>query len=528
MGDVSRKTQNISRKGPQRFCNYLSNDIDPTKPVAGVAVATNGNLAFETFSSQKKLGYAGSLVQDRANWMANSLPTLGAKPLSQLVIPGSHDAGTYVIRDCSALGGTCNSKTQIGSIYDQLQAGARYFDIRPVFYKRAFEIGHFGNIKDDKLIPSIVSILGAIFLASISDNQGCDGAHLSDVLNDVARFLKTTREVVILKFSHYYNRDADVNQFNNAVMTALTSAVTGALFDYFYFRRSGSPRLANTPLNMLIADRKQGIVLPVFDVVGTAQAPSGAGLYSYLDFNPAGNAQTQRTKSDLLVYDMFADKNNLKEAVPDQVAKLSTPANHGGDLFLYSWTLTQGTAQSLTCNDSKTFANDILTLARTADMALGENITTLKRNGVINGQTIPNIIYLDAVSGFAGDAAVWLNQRLYVGDTLLGDQRGYLSSNDSLVSANGRYQLTYGRDGDLVLLGPNGRIRSVSNTKGKPTWRCVMQGDGNFVVYSRPYDAAFASDTVGNPGAKLVLSNTGTLNIVDAKGKNVKAPKLGG
>ena len=44
-----------------------------------------------------------------------------------------------------------------------------------------------------------------------------------------------------------------------------------------------------------------------------------------------------------------------------------------------------------------------------------------------------------------------------------------------------------------------------------------MQGDGNFVVYDSSHHPLFASDTSGNPGADLVLSDNGSL-AVDAPG----------
>ena len=66
----------------------------------------------------------------------------------------------------------------------------------------------------------------------------------------------------------------------------------------------------------------------------------------------------------------------------------------------------------------------------------------------------------------------------------------------------------------------------MSKTAGQPAWRCIMQEDGNFVVYSSPYVAVFASDTQGNPGSRLVLSNDGQLGIFGPSGNRLNAPKL--
>ena len=41
-----------------------------------------------------------------------------------------------------------------------------------------------------------------------------------------------------------------------------------------------------------------------------------------------------------------------------------------------------------------------------------------------------------------------------------------------------------------------------------------MQGDGNLIVYSPAGTALWWSGTNGNPGASLVLDDTGTLEII--------------
>jgi rhodanese-related sulfurtransferase len=528
-GQVNRQAKTVQWKaGAARVCNYISMGSDLSKPVTAVSVATNGYLGIEAYATNgAMLGYSGSLVLDRSRWMQNSLPQLGAKTLKQIVFPASHDAATNVIRDCSFLGGECAAKTQINTIYDQLRSGSRYFDIRPVYYKKALETGHFGSIKDirnNAPFITLASPITGIVLATLSDNQGCDGAHLAPVLADVARFMKTgVKEVVILKFSHYYDRDKDVTQFDKTVMTLLVNAVRTALKDYLYVRPAGSRRLANTPLNKLIGNR--GIVLPVFDLKDGAQVVLGDGLYSYLDFDPAKPLAGQLAKADLVVYDDFANTDSLTTLETNQKAKLQTAANRQADLFLYSWTLTLSDLTSFFCAFSLS-GSTTLGLASMAGSALQESVSRLHRNGVITDSVVPNVLYLDSVSGFCADTAVWLDQRLLIGDTLSGDQRGYLRAGDSLVSASGTYRLTYQPDGDLVLYKGTARVKSLSSTKGKATWRCIMQDNGNFVVYSAPYTSVFESGTGGNPGARITLKDSGKLVITDRKGNKIASAKL--
>ena len=61
------------------------------------------------------------------NWMRDHNATIGARHLSEIVLPGSHDAGCSRIRRPL---GNITSQTQGLEIYDQLMAGSRYFDLR--------------------------------------------------------------------------------------------------------------------------------------------------------------------------------------------------------------------------------------------------------------------------------------------------------------------------------------------------------------------------------------------------------------
>ncbi|MFH8336520.1 hypothetical protein [Streptomyces sp. AM6-12] len=79
------------------------------------------------------------------SWMEQLGDTVGDRPLNQIVMPGSHDAGTAGITkdsgmcDAGDTVGTARkwpalaasmSRTQSGSLVDQLEAGSRYLDLR--------------------------------------------------------------------------------------------------------------------------------------------------------------------------------------------------------------------------------------------------------------------------------------------------------------------------------------------------------------------------------------------------------------
>lgn len=118
--------------------------------------------------------------------MHQSLRTRGDRPLSQICIPGTHDA---------AMGGlTCAHQlledivarftpTQSQSIDRQLELGSRYLDIRPEMSHRAGWTGH-----ND-------STFGAL------------GQSMQSIINAVNAFTAKHQELIILNLSHATQTD---------------------------------------------------------------------------------------------------------------------------------------------------------------------------------------------------------------------------------------------------------------------------------------------------------------------------------
>src|SRR5207237_2614554 len=136
----------------------------------------------------KTLWSSTSRITNRATWMHDRLDTLGNRQLNRLVLPASHDAAMYhggwKLTSTSAkplsLPFAILGKTQSLSIYGQLMAGVRYFDLRPRWMRGRFVLYH-GPIS---------------------------GPDLGEVLRDINRFASEAHyELVILKFSHFDNID---------------------------------------------------------------------------------------------------------------------------------------------------------------------------------------------------------------------------------------------------------------------------------------------------------------------------------
>src|SRR5215208_92052 len=96
---------------------------------------------------------------------------------------------------------------------------------------------------------------------------------------------------------------------------------------------------------------------------------------------------------------------------------------------------------------------------------------------------------LAATSAF-GQALDGTRNTLQPGDRLL--------AGESLTSAEGRYELAYQTDGNLVLYdGATGVALWWTGTVGEVPGEAVMQGDGNFVVYNAEGTPLWWSGTAG-------------------------------
>jgi pimeloyl-ACP methyl ester carboxylesterase len=95
-----------------------------------------------------------------------------------------------------------------------------------------------------------------------------------------------------------------------------------------------------------------------------------------------------------------------------------------------------------------------------------------------------------------------------------------LNSDQSITSANGRFHFIYQDDGNLVLY-DGGTPLWASGTDGRPVGVCIMQGDGNLVIYARNGQPIWSSDTWQHPGSRLVVQNDGNVVIYSPDGTPV-------
>jgi hypothetical protein len=290
-----------------------------------------------------------------ADWMSGHLDTLGSKTLPQLTLPASHDSAMYESGFTASFG-----RTQNLSIYKQLSAGVRYFDLRPQY-------------KTNQLFLHHGSILGPKF---------------ANVLDDIHRFMQEGHhELVLLKFSHYDGITTQSYQ-------TMVGQITQSLRPWLYQSLPPNHRLADVPLNDYI--RSTGRVLILCDGQFPIDNPT-PGIWVYRDWDSRHPEQ-----GDLRVYDQYSNSMSYETMKKDQLdrfenydGKCANRADVPCDLFLLSWTLTPPT--------------DVPQFAKIPNAHLANDLAGLSVPNRFGMRV--NLLYADCVDTWLTDVAITQSRR---------------------------------------------------------------------------------------------------------------------
>lgn len=296
-------------------------------------------------------------------WMQANIGTLGSRPLKHIAIPGSHDAGMYTLNGGTAFSDSANTQTQTLTVGQQLNAGSRYFDIRPVISDGQFVTGHYSDV------------------TQIKSWQGSNGESMANIINDINSFTNSNQELVIINLSHAYDTD-----LGNSNYPALTQDQWNSLFQQmtginhlFVAQNPSSVDLTTQTLNTFIGNGAAAVLVIVQPDNSISLGDfANKGFYNYGQLN---------------AYNNYADTDSLSGMENDQLNKMASQrSNPDASYFLLSWTLTQNTAETLG------FGSSILKLASQANSALYSALPPkLSKN------TYPNIIMVD---NFAADGKI--------------------------------------------------------------------------------------------------------------------------
>ena len=125
---------------------------------------------------------------------------IGKLSLKDMCFPATHDSGMYKLTGGTLFGRRKGiTLTQSCSIYDQLQLGARKFDIRPFFYEGKWSFGHFSPFTEQD-----IAFLGPL-AHLLSGWQGATGATIEEIISDFNKFTSVTQELIIINISHVTN-----------------------------------------------------------------------------------------------------------------------------------------------------------------------------------------------------------------------------------------------------------------------------------------------------------------------------------
>ncbi|KAH3980547.1 hypothetical protein HBH64_049320 [Parastagonospora nodorum] len=291
------------------------------------------------------------------DWMQQSMGSLANRTLRQICMPGSHDAGMSTFKPGTIGANFANTQTQYLDFYQQLMAGSRYFDLRPVLSNGQWVSGHYSALEND---------VQDIWV-------GGNGQAVSDIIRQINDFTAKYQELIIINLSHTLDTD---NQYK-----ALSQAQWNALFDTLkgINNRYTAPNPGNTDfttkvLGDFIADRASVFIF--------AQLPSGISLGTYSN-------QGFYSTANFPFYDQYSNTNDRARMKSDQLAKLAANRDISArkDTFhVMSWLMTQQPEDVLIPERA------ILNLAADAF----DDLVSEAWNA-FTPQSFPNVLFVDAL-----------------------------------------------------------------------------------------------------------------------------------
>lgn len=379
-------------------------------------------------------------------WMEADWATIRGQKLNDVALPAAHDAGMYQANACTrsstkpyagvdlglAVGANpCNTQTQKKRIYDQLMAGARYLDLRPML------------VGQNDPAPGATYMPGEFRIHHTDDAGGCVAGTVKEVIDDVRRFVSENRyELVVLDWSHfkewprdaYDQRRASFKNMSEGNRARFIAELRAGLDDVLIKERWGRS-LTSLTMEQLLS---LGNVLLLMQK--PAASDPGRGLFAV---GPPGSSPPP----DVIAPGSYANTSGLEPMLIDQRCKTLDPlkrANCLNDASLFRadynqqtyWTLTQNPVQVGACSLLETLpgttlpatpltpempvslssflypSGSILDLALQANSELAP-ILTAWNNDVLDRNRRLNVVFVDNFDRFNTLQLRWLQKRLW-------------------------------------------------------------------------------------------------------------------
>ncbi|WP_118974859.1 PI-PLC domain-containing protein [Taibaiella koreensis] len=373
--------------------------------IAAVPGFLNASTPVSTCSSQAEdvlIAYTGadSLVYvaygdayDPASWMGATLfPGKAHYTLKDIVLPGAHDAGMSIL---NGLGGKstytineCNTLTQKLSVAQQLRAGIRMFDLRIDHYQGALYTKHApSDCMDDAV-------------------GGGYGERLDSVLHSVKRFLEVhPQEIVLLSFCHFCDRRMSIEEQGKSIAAVLG---TDRIF-YPAGRRIGEIPLQELAGKVIVSFEEYD--LPQYGIVLNTMKDQSDAFFNYKRSYAGTNS----------IDTLFRSQRQFFSRLKGKVDQ--------NDIIRVDWQLTQiGQEAALSCSQFQSEdANllldgalllinaikknkSIISLALWANRYLDAQLQGWMKDGIIDRENKPNILYVDVAGSWITDICVGLNR----------------------------------------------------------------------------------------------------------------------
>ncbi len=287
------------------------------------------------------------------DWMHDLVASHPQASLSEICIPGSHDAAMYIAQYCTAFANHGNTQTQYLTMKNQLEAGLRIYDVRPVFFKGDFYTEH----------------------CTRCDGLGCKGDLLRNMLRDTRTFTDQHRELVILQISHFCH--------TSPTDTALLRLLQAELGDRIYRNTSdatGLKHFINMPLEKIIGDDGHGKVLLILE---GGPHTAEAEMQGWFDQNL------------LPMTGGWTNDNHYPDLQQHQLNNFAAYKKNGDALFQFSWQITQHNGQAVRGAFDPNSPTTIRKGAAHANTQLPVFIDSLINTGSIHPGKVPNIIWDD-------------------------------------------------------------------------------------------------------------------------------------
>jgi len=371
--------------------NVLPGYFSTINPVAICDVDGN-NFIMAYAGSDRKMYLSYFASYNPTSWMQDVLlNSKGDYTLKDIVIPGSHDAGMSVLTAAAGLQSQtineCNTLTQTQNISKQLNAGMRMFDLRIGSYKNILYTKHCSS---DCMAEAI---------------GGGYGEKLHTILTDIKSFLKkNTKEIVILNFSHFCEKETSNKDLADTIVQALGADLV--------YRNSGKN------INEVKLSELAGKVVVLFE------------RYVHADRLVDSSAIADASDAFINWRREYAATNDLNKlaAAEERFFILLKDGVRRNDLIRLDWQLTQSPDEAaLICNDFQSektspiingamFLTNLIKKNKSIiDLSLkGNNYLPAKvnewvANGTINKNNKPNVLYVDVSGTWITDYCVDLN-----------------------------------------------------------------------------------------------------------------------